>query len=222
MKKIILLLIAISFFTACKNKQEQTIKTVVKKTILEKIATAHGISHWNDIKELKFTFNVDRGASHFERSWHWNRTTKTVIQYSKTDTTSYNRASIDSTIAKTDASFINDKYWLLAPFNLVWDKNITYSVIDSISAPISNETMQKLTIVYPKEGGYTPGDAYDFYFRDDYIIREWSFRKANAEKASLTTTWEDYIDISGIKIAQIHKNKEGDFKLFFTDLAITK
>ena len=48
--------------------------------------------------------------------------------------------------------------------------------------------MQKLTIVYGDEGGYTPGDAYDFYFGDDHIIKEWVFRKGNATEPSTMTT----------------------------------
>ena len=48
--------------------------------------------------------------------------------------------------------------------------------------PLVGENMQKLTIVYANEGGYTPGDAYDFYFGDDFVIREWVFRKIKSER----------------------------------------
>ncbi len=82
--------------------------------------------------------------------------------------------------------------------------------------------MQKLTIVYGSEGGYTPGDAYDFYFGSDYMVKEWVFRKSNQEEPSVATTWEDYQDIEGLKIAAMHKNAEGSFSISFTGLEATK
>lgn len=98
---------------------------------------------------------------------------------STTDTVVYNRTSMDSLTKKTDASFINDKYWLLAPFNLVWDEGVSFSEKENVVAPVSKDTLNQLTILYGGEGGYTPGDAYDFYFGKDYIIKEWIFREAN-------------------------------------------
>ena len=81
--------------------------------------------------------------------------------------------------------------------------------------------MQKLTIVYANEGGYTPGDAYDFYFEDDFIVREWIYRKSNQEEPSLTTTWEDYVEIGGLKLPQDHKKAEPGFSLNFTNIAVS-
>ena len=80
--------------------------------------------------------------------------------------------------------------------------------------------MQKLTIVYTGEGGYTPGDAYDFYFGDDYLIKEWVFRKGNQAEASLATTWEEYSDFNGLVMSKTHKKAEGNFKLYFTNIQV--
>jgi len=80
--------------------------------------------------------------------------------------------------------------------------------------------MDVLTIVYDNKGGYTPGDAYDLYFDDDYIIREWVFRKANQAEPSMTTTWENYTAINGLKLALDHKTAEGNFNLYFTGIKV--
>ncbi|MEC8830741.1 MAG: hypothetical protein VX772_00110, partial [Bacteroidota bacterium] len=118
---------------------------------------------------------------------------------------------------------INDRYWLMAPFNLMWDsKNYTYEHTEESTAPISGETMQKLTIVYANEGGYTPGDAYDFYFKEDYIIREWAYRKSNQEEPNLVSTWEDYVEMEGLQLAQQHNRPEGGTNLYFTGLSVSK
>ncbi|MFT7066881.1 MAG: hypothetical protein ACJAUO_002468 [Sediminicola sp.] len=224
-KYTFLFVIVTALFVSCKtDKKKETQPEVTELTILEKVANAHGIEKWNNLKELEFTFNVDRDTTHFERSWIWNTKTNEVTSMSATDTLSYNRKSVDSLSVKADGGFINDKYWLLAPYNLVWDKaNFSFEHNTEAISPISNAPMQKLTIVYGNEGGYTPGDAYDFYFGDDYVIKEWVFRKGNAPEPSTMTTWEDYMDADGLKIARMHQNKDGSFKLYFTNIkAVTE
>ena len=140
---------------------------------------------------------------------------------SKSDTISYIRTQLDSISLKTDKAFINDKYWLLAPFNLVWDEGTTLSDPIKKEAPISKKELNKVTLTYANEGGYTPGDAYDFYYGDDFLIREWVYRKSNSEKPSLINTWENYQNFNGIKIALEHKKLEGNWNLNFTNIKVT-
>ena len=210
------------FSVGCKSDKKVEPQTAEKEpTVIEKLATAHGIANWNKVEELRFTFNVDRDTAHFERSWIWNRKLNEITGISMGQTTTYNRSAVDSTAAKVDAAFINDKYWMLAPINILWDKdNLTEKYTTKAVAPISGDTLQKLTVVYNTEGGYTPGDAYDFYFGDDYMIKEWIFRRGNQEEPNTITTWEDYVDKGGLKIAQMHQNEDGSFKLYFSDVSV--
>ncbi|WP_299189651.1 hypothetical protein [uncultured Aquimarina sp.] len=198
-------------------------ETVLHKipTTAEAIANANGFKNWEKVKEIKFTFNVDRDSSHFERSWNWKPKKDEVTMITSKDTITYNRTKIDSTTLKADQSFINDKYWLLAPFNLVWDENSFSSEHElKAIAPISSKEMQKLTIIYKNEGGYTPGDAYDFYFEGDFKVKEWAFREKNKKEASLITSWEDYDDFNGIKISKTRNRNEGSWKLHFTGIKV--
>ncbi|AWX45378.1 hypothetical protein HME9304_02392 [Flagellimonas maritima] len=213
-----LFLMVISCKTESKKAEPETSKEI---TILEKIANAHGYENWKSVKKFTFTFNVDRDTTHFERTWVWKPKLNHVTAIFQNDTLTYDRKSMDSIAEKTNAGFINDRYWILAPFNLVWDaNNFTHEHFKNETSPISQEPMQKLTILYGKKGGYTPGDAYDFYFKDDFIIREWVFRKANQTEPSMTTTWEDYVDIKGLKLVREHKKAEGGFSLNFTNLNV--
>lgn len=207
---------------SCKPAPEkEVVATPENLTISEKIAKAHGIDAWGNVYEIAYTFNVDRDGKHFERSWSWKPKLNEVVLTTANDTIAYNRSKQDSLTLRADMGFINDKYWLLAPFNLVWDKGLKETYTEKATAPISGETMQKLTIVYEGEGGYTPGDAYDFYFGDDYLIKEWVFRKTNAPEPGLITTWEDYQEYNGLKIATKHVKNEGDWKLSFTNIKVT-
>ncbi|MEM9077920.1 MAG: hypothetical protein AAGC43_12820 [Bacteroidota bacterium] len=224
MKSILSLLVCLSvLFFSCKTEPKKTATTELEtpKSVLEKIAMAHGYENWKSVKEFHFTFNVDRDSSHFERSWIWKPKANEITAMNANDTITYLRRDMDSIAYKTNGGFINDRYWILAPFNLVWDQNnFEYEHTENVTAPISNTSMQKLTIVYSNEGGYTPGDAYDFYFGEDYVLREWVFRKANQEEASLTTTWENYAEIEGLQLAQEHKRPEGGFNLNFSNLKV--
>ena len=220
-------LLAFLFFTACKTEPKKTETatetTETEKTVPERIAEAHGFEHWKDVERITFTFNVDRDSMHFERSWDWEPKTNMVTAISGADTLRYNRNAMDSIALKTNSGFINDRYWLMAPFNLMWDaNNYTFEHTAEATAPISQEPMQKLTIVYANEGGYTPGDAYDFYFKDDYLIREWAYRKSNQEEPNLVSTWEDYVEMEGLQLAQQHNRPEGGTSLYFTGLSVSK
>lgn len=136
------------------------------------------------------------------------------------DTITYNRKSVNSTSLNADRGFINDKFWLLIPFQLVWDEGTSLSEPVKTKAPISKQSMNKIILTYSNDGGYTPGDAYDIFYDDDYLIKEWVFRKGNSNEASMTTTFENYQEYNGIKLATDHKMAEGDFNLFFSNIKI--
>ena len=216
-------------FLSCNNSQKSSeVELIDEKDSLQnldirhQIANANGYENWKDVSELAFTFNVDRGENHFDRSWIWNPKTGAVSMFSAADTISYNRSQMDSLTLKTDAAFINDKYWLLAPFQMVWDEGITFSEKENAVAPISKDTLNQLTIVYGNEGGYTPGDAYDFFYDKNYKIKEWNYRQGNTKAPSMSTTWEDYENFNGIEIAKMHKDSTGGFKLYFSNISVKK
>ena len=222
MKKFLLPILGILMVLSCKTEKKKVEeKETEPLSVPHKIAMAHGYENWKNVNEVGFTFNVDRDTSHLERTWKWEISTAEVVHLSQKDTIRYKRTAVDSVDFKVDAGFTNDRYWLLAPFNLVWDQENFNFIHDSEAvAPISQKPMQKLTIVYGNEGGYTPGDAYDFYFTDDYLIREWVFRKSNQPEATLTTSWEEYKDLGGLKLATSHKMNEGSWRLYFTNIEV--
>ena len=108
----------------------------------------------------------------------------------------------------------------MIPFQLVWDEGTTISEPVKDAAPISSKLLNKITITYSNEGGYTPGDAYDIYFDDDHIIKEWVFRQSNSTEPSLVNTFENYQDFNGIKIALEHKKAEGDWNLLIRNVKV--
>jgi len=232
MKNIVLLFTFVFLFASCvdtKNSSEEkeNSRELIPEpdanpelTTAQTIAYNNGIAHWKNVNEIQFTFNVDREQGHFERHWIWKPKTDDVTLINKGDTLHFNRKNKDSINLNGDAPFVNDKFWLLTPFQLVWDEGTSFSEKKDQEAPISKEKMDMLTITYGSEGGYTPGDAYDLYYDSEYIIKEWAYRHKNDSVASMVNTWEDYETFNGIKISKMHKNESGDLKIYFTNLSV--
>ncbi|MCK8481272.1 hypothetical protein [Psychroserpens algicola] len=235
MTRLLTFLLVITVLISCKPEskaQNHTTETIseeqIEITVAEKIAQAHGYDHWNNVNTIEFTFNVDRGDNHFQRSWEWQPKADYVVSMVSKDSISmYTRQTpsntietIDPKFINVDKSFINDKFWLLIPFQMVWDDGTTLSESIKAVAPIAKTEMNKITLTYSNEGGYTPGDAYDIFYDEDFIIREWVFRKGNSETPTMTTTFENYEDFNGIKIAKDHKMADGNFNLYFSNIKI--
>lgn len=189
-------------------------------TVAEKIANAHGLDAFYEINHLHYRFNVQRDTIYFGRSWDWSPKSGEVAFYGS-DTIHFNQHQVEvDSIKKIDQSFINDKYWLLFPFQLVWDTDVSYEQQEDKKGPISGEEFKHVVVTYTKDGGYTPGDVYELFCDDDWIIREWIFRRGGNMDPTIVTTWEDYQDFNGVKIATNHLNADGSFRLWFSDINV--
>lgn len=232
MKISALLFLSIAFLVASCNEKQTTNNSREfvpdhdknpQLTTAEKIAYKNGLLKWDKVEQLQFTFNVDRGDQHFERTFIWNPKTSQVISIVENDTVKYTRNSqLDSLQTKRDQAFINDTYWLLAPYKLVWDEGTEISEKENVLAPISQDTLNKITVTYTGNEGYTPGDAYDFFYENDYIIKEWIYRQGNSPEPTMMTTFEEYKNVEGMNLATMHKNSASDFKLYFTNISVKK
>ena len=222
MKKILLLIMLGAMISSCNQnkKEKEKIAKNPNLEVHEKIAMASGFEKFDSIKQIKFTFNVKVNDSvRSERRWTWNidsdkislSENDTVMSYTKKDSLSEKNRNIDQ-------KFVNDSYWLLFPFQLKWSL-AEFSDPKKAKAPISGDEMQMLSVKYPSEGGYTPGDTYDIYFDEDYMIQEWVYKSSGGGR-EMATTWEDYSDFKGIKISKMHKSEDGNFELFFTNITV--
>lgn len=212
MKKLTLLLL-IALIVSCAEKQQE-------QTIVQKIADANGFENFQDVREFRYTFNVKVNDSlRTSRAWTWRPQEKTATLTTPDSTVTYNYETEASQHEAVDQRFINDQYWLLFPFHLVWDE-MEWEHTQEATAPISGEQMQRVTVTYPDGAGYTPGDVYEIYFGDDHIIKEWVYLSGGSRENPFATTWENYEEHKGIPIAKMHRNADGSFELFFTDVSV--
>ena len=214
--------------SSCLNatKQQDTVEEAQESAVelfIDKVAEAHGFKQWSEVEEISFSFNVSRANGNtFSRFWIWQPTSNAVGSIQDKDTIWYNRnQTLDSLENRLNAGFTNDKFWLLNPFNLIWDRgNYRATLTKKISSPVENKSYTKLTIVYGQEGGYTPGDAYDFYIDQDYIVREWTFRRGNQAEPNISSASKDYIEIGGLRLVQNYARANSERALFFSDLKV--
>jgi len=189
-----------------------------------KIAEAAGLEAFGKLERVSFTFNAKVGDVRVIRDWFW---------YPKKD--QFQAASVIGAVGVPDkpgtptppepsesekAEFINDQYWLTFPFHLLWDKDVSFEVApEKVEGPLTKKPLGKLTVQYPKGVGFTPGDAYDLYYDDEHLIREWVYRKGGAAEPTRQSTWQDYQDFDGWKIATNHEGPDG-FRVWFTDIQV--
>jgi len=218
MKKYFSIVILAIALTSCKSDKKEPEATTADIELYERVAAASGIDGWNDVKQAKFTFNVDRnGETVVSRDWDWRPQSGEVTLTSKNETLTYNRNSLkktDSLAISADRGFINDVYWLLPQFKLVWDQGTQITYPDS--------TTQMVRIKYTGNDGYTPGDQYDMDIDNDMMISNWKYYPKGTTQPGMETSFENYKDYNGIKIATDHKIPDGSTNIYFTNVEIIK
>lgn len=219
MKKNFLLFSALFMLIASCSQHTQALSEAELRA--QQVAEAHGLDAFAKISEVAFTWGVARADGNFERRWIWNTKNDTVTRIMNGDSISYNWKRLDSVSNEINKGFINDKYWLFAPLQLAWDKgSYTVSLEKEVESLGQGQLLDKLTITYGNEGGYTPGDAYDFYIDKDHVVREWVFRRGASDEPSIVSICEDYITLGGLVMAQKHSRSGQENYLYLSDIIV--
>jgi len=195
-------------------------------TLQERIGHAYGVDNFSQIEQIQYTFNVKNGEKQVRRFWIWqpklDRVTFKGMDY--TEAVTYYRHDIDTTgssaLKKVDAWFINDNYWLLFPFHIVWDTDITIEDTGRHRLPLGGGKAKRVVIAYPASGGYTPGDVYEIYLNDDSRLLQWVYRRGGSEKPTRVATWENYRQAGPLVLSLDHHGGDGSFRLWFTGVGV--
>ena len=189
----------------------------------ERLARAYGIAGWDQVQQVAFAFNVklpDRDEP-IRRAWLWTPKTDAIVARADTDEPIMflgDALPDDDAVRELHHQFINDSYWLLFPFQLVWS-NPAVTDHGEAPLPIGEGTATKLTAQWPDDGGYTPGDAYDLYVGDDGLIEQWVFRRGGGDDGR-PATWEEHQRVGPIIVSTNHQSADGSFRLWFTGVKV--
>lgn len=201
----------------------------------EKIAQAFGLDSWGQVEAIRYTFNIDAPALNrkFSRTWTWEPKTGQVTYEGKDKAgnpvkVTYLRSQLSSqpenVQKEIDPGFVNDQYWLLFVFHACWDTGATVEEKGMQKLPLGGGTGRLVSVKYPAEGGYTPGDTWDLYIGPDNRVKQMLFRHGDPKAAVKVTsvTWAGYKKAGPILFSTEHKgNADGKaVTVSFTDVTV--
>jgi hypothetical protein len=198
--------------------------------VSEAIAKAYGFEAFSQIDQVRYTFHLpERNVS---RTWVWEPKTDQVSFEGKNKAgqpvkVTYRRSDLATQPSfvkdEIDPAFINDQYWLVFPFHLVWDSSAKIEETGMHPLLLGKGSARRIVVTYPQEGGYTPGDAWELFVGTDNRIQEWAWHKAGSVEPTGVWSWEEYERAGPLLFSLNHHGKGMDGKplrVFFTDVAV--
>jgi hypothetical protein len=214
MKRLILTIVLSSFLAVIPTQ------AMSPEAAMQKVAEASGLSGWDTVESIAYTFNVKLPNKLVERSWEWwPKVDKVAYTEAGADTVTYQRG--ESADPKIDQKFINDLYWLAFPFVVVWDDTVTLKTLPKEEFKAGIEAAGAIEVIYPEGVGYTPGDVYEVYYDANYLMTHWVFRRGGGEELNNVSTWAEYAEFGPLNLSTDHKAyPEGAFHLYFTNVTV--
>jgi len=103
---------------------------------------------------------------------------------------------------------VNDQYWLFFPFHACWDTAATVEDKGMQNLALGGGSARLVSVKYPSEGGYTPGDTWDLYVGLDNRVKQMLFRHGPGAKAPIKVTivnWVGYKKAGPLLISTDHR-----------------
>lgn len=201
--------------------------------LADAVAKTYGVASWDEIEGIRYTFNLDFPLGKVSRSWEWNPKTNTVTfegkdKQGKPLKATYQRSKLDneSDVIKKeiDPSFLNDQYWLIFPFHMVWDGGLTVTDDGMQKVPSGQGSARRLVVKYnPSGGGYTPGDTWNLFIGKDNRISHLLFEHGGTAKPHIViATWAGYKKAGPLLFSTDHRGTAdgGALHLTFTSVSV--
>jgi len=217
--------------TSCSQKQT-AVKDHTAKINAEQVAKVYGLDSFGQIEAIRYTWNAQFPGVNLSRSWEWEPKSDKVSYEGKDKDgnpvkVSYVRSELssqpDTVKNEVDPSFVNDNYWLLFPLHAYWDQSATVTDEGTKELPLGNGPAELLSVKYPSDGGYTPGDTWDLYVGKDNRVEQFVYHRGGPRKPGVVTaTWEGYKQAGPLLIStEHHGNADGNnIRIFISDVSV--
>ena len=219
---------------SCSQKQqpaaEQTTKT--QPLTIEQVARTYGLDQFGQVEAIRYTWNAQFPGVSISHKWSWEPK-KDQVTYEGKDKdgkpvkATYLRSQLnsqpDNVKNEIDPAFVNDNYWLLFPLHAYWDKSATATDQGTKPLPQGSGSAQLVSVKYPSDGGYTPGDTWDLYVGKDGRVQQFVYHRGGPKKPStVIATWEGYKKAGPLLISTDHNGTaDGNaVRIFITDVAV--
>jgi hypothetical protein len=211
-----------------------TSRAQTRPPIVEQMAKTYGLDSWGQIEGLRYTFNIDLPALKLKLShtWEWEPKTGKVTYEGKDKDgkpvkATYLRSQLSSQPANVkdeiDPAFMNDQYWLIFPFHVVWDTSADVQDKGKQKLPLGKGSADQIVVKYPSDVGYTPGDTWELFLGSDNRVEEFIYRRGGPKKPSLViTTWAGYKKAGPLLISTDHRGTADakPVRIFFSDVSV--
>ncbi len=200
--------------------------------IAEQMAKTYGLDSFGQIEKIRYTFNAELPGVELSRTWEWDPRTDTVSYEGKDKEgkpvkVTYQRSQLssqsDAIKNEIDPAFLNDQYWLLFPFHVVWDGSATVTDEGMQKMPIGNASAERVVVKYPSQGGYSEGDTWELYVGADKRIEEMIYRRGGTKKPSVViATWADHKKAGPLMISTDHRGTADGkpVRVFLSDVSV--
>lgn len=200
--------------------------------IADEIAKAYGLDSFGQIEAIRYTWNAQIFGMNISHSWVWEPKTGQVSYEGKDKDgkpvkVAYQRSQLnsqpDQVKNEVEPAFVNDQYWLLFPYHVIWDSGATVTDDGKQKLPSGKGTAQRVVVKYPSEGGYTPGDTWELYVGPDKRVQEMVYRRGGPKKPSLVTVaWTDHKKAGPLLVAMEHRGTADGkpLRIWFSDVAV--
>lgn len=204
-----------------------------KPPIAEQTAKEFGIDSFGQIEAIRYTFTAHLPGITLARTWTWEPKTGKVSyegkdKDGKSVKVSYQRSNLNNESPQVkdeiEPAFVNDQYWLVFPFHVIWDSSPEVTDKGKDKLPLGKGTAEHLVVKYPAEaGGYTPGDTWELFIGPDHRVQAFIYRRGGPKKPSnVTAKWTDYKKAGPLLVATGHPGTADGkpFQLTFTNVAV--
>jgi hypothetical protein len=217
--------------SSCAQKRSSVVEQTAKINA-EQIAKTYGLDSFGQIEAIRYTWNAQFPGVNVSHSWVWEPKTNKVSYEGKDKDgkplkVTYLRSQLnnqpDTVKNEVDPSFVNDNYWLLFPLHAYWDRSATVTDQGVKQLPQGNGSANLVSVKYPSEGGYTPGDTWDLYVGKENRVEQFVYHRGGTRKPSVVTaTWEGYQKAGPLLIStEHHGTADGNpVRIFITDVSV--
>jgi len=206
--------------TSCSHKQQQPAAEQNAQTpplTIAQIARTYGLDQFGQVEAIRYTWNAQFPGVNISRSWVWEPK-KDQVSFEGKDKdgkpvkVTYLRSQLnsqpDNVKNEVDPNFVNDNYWLLFPFHAYWDKSATATSQGMKPLPQGGGSAELVSVKYPSDGGYTPGDTWDLYVGKDTRVEQFVYHRGGPKKPStVIATWDVYRKAGPLLFATDHNFK---------------
>jgi len=194
------------------------------RALARRVAEAAGLGAWSEVGTISFAFVF--AAKNIERRyvWHVREGRVDVVEDGHTVTVSVSGADlVDKAQIEAHQRFVNDSFWALPCFHLVWDAGTTLEDLGEVDVPGLPDLGKRraLSLAYdPNGGGYTPGDRYVFYLGDDDYPVAWAYHRNGAAEARFVAEWRSPREVGGVKVVEQYWALAGALNLQIQDVEV--